>query len=290
MAESNTDNSGVPVNKPKSVQERIEANARARKTLRDRIGKAINNQSLDNTSQPAVTSQQLPSSNSNPKKKARTRNIFTKMFSGRGKSPSRLKTGNSATQPKSHKKYLIAIIIVATVLILGGLVAGVVIVSNTGNEQSSSDTSTDSDADTSGKPSTCPDGDGDGDGETSSDETVIENLPTVIEDMVAEAESLPQQEAVEYLNTKLQEYTGTTAEFGTRMTLIFQYLRMGDSAAALAVAEAIDTEKLDNEQRLDYFNAMAKISYAEGDSATGEWYQIQYGSLYESIYGENNEH
>ena len=108
--------------------------------------------------------------------------------------------------------------------------------------------------------------------------------------MVAEAESLPQQEAVEYLNTKLQEYTGTTAEFGTRMTLIFQYLRMGDSAAALAVAEAIDTEKLDNEQRLDYFNAMAKISYAEGDSATGEWYQIQYGSLYESIYGENNEY
>ena len=279
MAESNTDNSGVPVNKPKSVQERIEANARARKTLRDRIGKAINNQSLDNTSQPAVTSQQLPSPNSNIKKTARTRNIFTKMFGGRGKSPSRLKTSNSATQPKFHKKYLIAIIIIATVLILGGLVAGVVIVSNTSNEQSSSDTSADSDADTSGKPSTCPDGDGDG--ETSSDETVIEieNLPTVIEDMVAEAESLPQQEAVEYLNTKLQEYTGTTAEFGTRMTLIFQYLRMGDSAAALAVAEAIDTEKLDNEQRLDYFNAMAKISYAEGDSAPGEWYQKQYGSL-----------
>ncbi|MBQ2695416.1 hypothetical protein IJG04_02140 [Candidatus Saccharibacteria bacterium] len=127
-------------------------------------------------------------------------------------------------------------------------------------------------------------------GELSEEEIIAEGEAEVkretIDDIAVKAESLPFDEAIEYVDDRLKEYNNTDYEFGIRLVKLYLLLNNGEADMALEESERIDPDYLSANELLDYYNVMAKIHENLGDEAIMMQYQDLYVSLYNHLYDD----
>lgn len=122
--------------------------------------------------------------------------------------------------------------------------------------------------------------DEDGDSIVEDDEEAQQNITNILNEL----NEMNVSDSIEYLNEKLDEYTGTSTEFGVRETLIYLLIRNGDNNAALEYLEQIEPESLSGKQFLDYYAMYYKTYSALGEEETANIYMNQYAALYDALY------
>lgn len=121
----------------------------------------------------------------------------------------------------------------------------------------------------------------------SSNETAVERderIRQVTGEIAAEANNMPYDEAISFLDEKLDEYSGSEYEFGVKMSKIYLLINNGETEEALKETKKINSDNLTAENLLDYYNAMRRIYGELGDDAMMIYYQDSYIALYKNIY------
>ena len=101
-----------------------------------------------------------------------------------------------------------------------------------------------------------------------------------------EVNDMSNEDAISYLNSKVEEYAGTSMEYEARSILIYQYIEDGEDEQALEELQKVDPDTLDLRQMMDYTNALAKVYRALGEYDLAKSYQVQYATLYNIGYAE----
>ncbi len=100
---------------------------------------------------------------------------------------------------------------------------------------------------------------------------------------------MPFEEAIQFLDKKLEEYKGTKLEFYIYITKINCYVNNDRAAEALALAEEIDVGELRGLDLLQYYDTMWFIHGELESGETTERYRDLYMELYREIYGGDDE-
>lgn len=159
------------------------------------------------------------------------------------------------TEGEKHfgNKLLVGVLIFLAVVIIG-LVAGIVVVKLQQNEDLSQ-------------------------GEiTKSDDEITDEILAIIRPMTIE-------DSEKYLDEKLEEYKDTGLEFRIKMMKINVYVNGGYSADAIVAAADIDEDRLNNEDRMEYYMALNKAYRALGDEEEANYYRDKYFTIYDEVYG-----
>ncbi|MBR0488073.1 hypothetical protein IJJ39_00095 [Candidatus Saccharibacteria bacterium] len=189
--------------------------------------------------------------------------------------------GNEADGDKKRTRRIFAVIYIALGVVIVGLAVAIVVVNVTrgdGSEETSGviDDGADVEAD-------------DCEGNAEDVEAKREEISNKITETAIETEKMSYDEAISFIDGKIQEYAGTDYEFGMRMIKIYRLINNNDAEAALSESEKIDVGKLYAEQVLDFYRVMMRIYQALGDEYQVSYYQDMYINLNIALNGEEEE-
>ena len=110
--------------------------------------------------------------------------------------------------------------------------------------------------------------------EENSPEIVVKD-DEIVNEILNTIRPMSIDESEEYLDGKLEEYKGTSLEFDIEMMKINVYVNGGRPADAIAVAAIVNDEKLNDEEKMQYYMALSKAYEDVGDKEESDYYYFK---------------
>lgn len=107
-----------------------------------------------------------------------------------------------------------------------------------------------------------------------------------VDDINRQLGPMSVEEAQAYLDKQLPQYLGTSMEFRVRMMKLWVYINDGWYDDALALAETMDEESYEGQDKVDYYNALIATYAGLGNEDMRKAYMQKRSEQYMIMYGE----
>ncbi len=175
---------------------------------------------------------------------------------------------------KSSKKVIVIVSVIAAILIVALIVAIIVLNINRSGDASQAEDQ----AETTETATTTPEAEDE-------DQEELEKNSEILNEIRSEVNNMDLARAIEYLDEKLEEYSGTAIELNIKLIKAYAYAGEGESVIAMELLDEIDTSNFTTRNYMDYYEAMAAIANSLSDYEAAQEYADKYQEYYRLLFG-----
>lgn len=179
---------------------------------------------------------------------------------------------------KEHKAFAIVLSLMGVVIV--GLTVAIVVVNvvKNGEGELVNEEVSEEILDVEGE--TC---NGEGEGSENKEKRIDGEVKAIAE----EAEAMKYEDAISFIDKKIEENKDSDYEFGMRMIKVYLLLNNGFASEAWDELQQFDSTIAWSNRALEYYVVMAKVARALGEDGEAEQYDNLYAALYQELYGED---